>query len=58
VRDENGLLLNVIALDIVDGRVETVRSVINPQKLRHLGPLLDPRMLLRAGSGELSADVP
>ena len=45
VRDQHGLLLNVFSLDIVDGQVQTVRSVINPDKLRHLGPLLDPRTL-------------
>lgn len=46
VRDQRGLLLNVLSLDIADGQVQTVRSIINPDKLRHLGPLLDPRALL------------
>ena len=32
-------LINVISLDIADGAVQTVRSVINPDKLAHLGPL-------------------
>jgi RNA polymerase sigma-70 factor, ECF subfamily len=27
--------------------VQTVRSIINPDKLRHLGPLADVRALLR-----------
>jgi RNA polymerase sigma-70 factor (ECF subfamily) len=48
VRDAEGNLLNVLALDIVDRRVQTVRSIINPDKLQHLGPLLDPRALLRS----------
>jgi RNA polymerase sigma-70 factor (ECF subfamily) len=48
VRDAEGNLLNVLALDIVDQRIQTVRSIINPDKLHHLGPLLDPRALLRA----------
>ena len=34
-------LVNVIALDLVDGRVQAVRSVVNPDKLAHLGPLSD-----------------
>ena len=34
-------LTNVFVLDIADGQVQTVRSVINPDKLRHLGPLAD-----------------
>ena len=36
--DAEGLLLNVLALDVVDGKVEAVRSVVNDDKLRHLGP--------------------
>ena len=39
--DPAGLLINVFVLDIADGQVRTVRSVINPDKLRHLGPLAD-----------------
>ena len=37
--DPRGRLVNVISLDITDGAVQTVRSVINPDKLAHLGPL-------------------
>ena len=44
-RDPDGNLTNVFVLDIADGQVRTVRSVINPEKLRHLGPLADvPRL--------------
>ena len=39
--DPAGRLLGVLALDIADGRVQTVRSIINPDKLRHLGPVGD-----------------
>jgi RNA polymerase sigma-70 factor, ECF subfamily len=35
----------VLALDVRDDRVVAVRSVINPDKLRHLGPLVDPTEL-------------
>ena len=41
VADPGGRLINVFVLDIADGQVQTVRSVINPGKLRHLGPLAD-----------------
>jgi RNA polymerase sigma-70 factor (ECF subfamily) len=34
-------------LDIADGFVQTIRSVINPDKLRHLGPVADVRALIR-----------
>jgi RNA polymerase sigma-70 factor (ECF subfamily) len=37
--DPGGWLVNVIGLDIADGAVRAVRSVINPDKLAHLGPL-------------------
>ncbi len=39
--DPDGRLINVFVLDIADGQVQTVRSVINPDKLHHLGPLAD-----------------
>jgi RNA polymerase sigma-70 factor, ECF subfamily len=41
VRNQRGELINVFTLDIADGQVQTVRSVINPDKLRHLGPVAD-----------------
>jgi RNA polymerase sigma-70 factor, ECF subfamily len=46
-RDPDGNLTNVFVLDIADGQVRTVRSVINPEKLRHLGPLADVLRLRR-----------
>jgi RNA polymerase sigma-70 factor (ECF subfamily) len=38
--------VGVLAVDIADGRVQTVRSIINPDKLRHLGPVGDLTALL------------
>jgi RNA polymerase sigma-70 factor, ECF subfamily len=46
--DADGRLINVMALDVVDGAVQTVRSIINPEKLGHLGETADVRTLLRA----------
>jgi RNA polymerase sigma-70 factor (ECF subfamily) len=48
VVDGEGRIVNVFALDIVDGVVQTIRSVINPDKLRHLGPVADVEGMLRA----------
>jgi RNA polymerase sigma-70 factor, ECF subfamily len=48
VRDGTGALVNVFAFDIVDGIVQKIRSVLNPAKLAHLGPLADVRALQRA----------
>jgi RNA polymerase sigma-70 factor (ECF subfamily) len=47
--DPAGRLVGVLALDIADGRVQTVRSIINPDKLRHLGPVGDLTALLGGG---------
>jgi RNA polymerase sigma-70 factor (ECF subfamily) len=51
VRDADGRLVNVFVLDVVNGAVQTVRSVINPDKLHHLGELADVRALLRRSGG-------
>jgi RNA polymerase sigma-70 factor (TIGR02957 family) len=41
VRDPRGLVLFVMALDVLDGQIQTIRSMINPDKLTHLGPVAD-----------------
>ena len=43
VIDLSGRLLSVLTLEIADGAVQTVRGIVNPDKLRHLGPLADIR---------------
>ncbi|MEW1565688.1 MULTISPECIES: RNA polymerase sigma-70 factor [unclassified Streptomyces] len=40
-RTRDGDVLHTMALDVVDGRILTIRSVINPDKLGHLGPVAD-----------------
>lgn len=50
VRDPDGRLVNVFVIDVVDGGVQTVRSVINPEKLGHLDELADVREVLRRSS--------
>ena len=39
--DAAGRVVSVVALDIAGGLVQTVRSVVNPDKLQHLGPTSD-----------------
>src|SRR3984957_16578138 len=39
--DAQDRVINVFALDIADGMVQAIRSVINPDKLHHLGPVSD-----------------
>jgi RNA polymerase sigma-70 factor (TIGR02957 family) len=38
VLDREGRLINVLALDVADGQIQAIRSIVNPDKLRHLGP--------------------
>jgi RNA polymerase sigma-70 factor (ECF subfamily) len=47
ILDGEGKLLSVMTLDIADGRVQGIRSVVNPDKLRHIGPVADVAALLR-----------
>ena len=46
-RDADGRVINVMVLDVLDGRVQVIRSVINPDKLHHLGPVADAWALMR-----------
>jgi RNA polymerase sigma-70 factor (ECF subfamily) len=39
--DAEGRVVNVFALEIADGTVQAIRSVVNPDKLGHLGPVSD-----------------
>jgi RNA polymerase sigma-70 factor (ECF subfamily) len=39
--DQAGGLISVLSLDIADGLMQTVHSIVNPDKLRHLGPISD-----------------
>ncbi|MHA6617549.1 RNA polymerase sigma-70 factor [Pseudonocardia sp. DLS-67] len=45
--DPDGQITNVFVIDVADGAVQTIRSVINPDKLQHLGPVADVRALMR-----------
>ncbi|WP_329536186.1 RNA polymerase sigma-70 factor [Streptomyces sp. NBC_01450] len=47
-RDPDGRVLNTWTLDILDGRIQTIRTVSNPDKLGHVGPVADAWAVLRA----------
>jgi RNA polymerase sigma factor (sigma-70 family) len=49
--DGEGRVLGVMALTIVDGVIQSVDGVVNPDKLRHLGEVGDLLSLGRGGSG-------
>ncbi|MGW1531213.1 RNA polymerase sigma-70 factor [Streptomyces aureus] len=40
-RAPDGRILHTLALDVLDGRIQAIRSVLNPDKLGHLGPVAD-----------------
>jgi RNA polymerase sigma-70 factor (ECF subfamily) len=40
-RDRDGKVLHTLALDVLDGQIQTIRTVINPDKLGHLGLVAD-----------------
>jgi RNA polymerase sigma-70 factor (ECF subfamily) len=44
--DPDDRLIGVMALDIADGQVQALASIVNPEKLAHLGPVSDIRALL------------
>lgn len=45
LRDRGGRVLAVVTVDVVEGRIQTIRAVVNPDKLAHLGPVADARDL-------------
>jgi RNA polymerase sigma-70 factor (TIGR02957 family) len=45
--DRQGRLAGVMILDIADGQIQTVSAIVNPDKLRHLGPVSDLGTLQR-----------
>jgi RNA polymerase sigma-70 factor (ECF subfamily) len=45
--DGEGNVISVMSLDIADGRVQGIRSIVNPDKLHHVGPVADWVALLK-----------
>ena len=48
LRDRDGNVAGTMTLDVLGGRIQTIRAVVNPDKLRHLGPLADSWAMQRA----------
>jgi RNA polymerase sigma-70 factor (ECF subfamily) len=46
--DDQERILGVWALEIADGEIVGVRSIVNPDKLAHLGPVGDAVAILRS----------
>jgi RNA polymerase sigma-70 factor, ECF subfamily len=41
-------LIAVMALDIVEGQITSINSIVNPDKLADIGPVADLNSLLRS----------
>ena len=48
--DPQERLIGVVALDIARGQIRSINSIVNPDKLTHLGPLGDLTSVLRSAS--------
>jgi RNA polymerase sigma-70 factor (ECF subfamily) len=46
----DGKVLSVMTLDVVEGRIQAIRAVVNPDKLGHVGPVADIWALSRAAA--------
>jgi RNA polymerase sigma-70 factor (ECF subfamily) len=46
-RDRDGKVVNTWTLDIADGQVQAIRTVLNPDKLAHVGPVADAWAVVR-----------
>ena len=46
-RDRDGRVVNTLALEMLDGRIQAIRAVINPDKLGHVGPVADAWVVIR-----------
>jgi RNA polymerase sigma-70 factor, ECF subfamily len=46
--DSEGRIGSVMSVDVADGVIQTIRGIINPDKLAHLGPVADVRAMLQS----------
>jgi RNA polymerase sigma-70 factor (TIGR02957 family) len=44
--DADERLINVMSLDVAEGQIQGIRSIVNPDKLQHLGPVADVNALM------------
>jgi RNA polymerase sigma-70 factor (TIGR02957 family) len=51
ILDAQQRLLGVLALDMSEGQIASIWSIVNPEKLSHLGPVGDFGSLLRSAAG-------
>ena len=49
-RDREGRVLNTWTVDVLDGRIQAIRTVLNPEKLGHVRPVADAYAVLHEAS--------
>ena len=47
LRDRGGKVVGTMTLEVLGGRIQTIRSVTSPDKLGHLGPVADAWAIAR-----------
>ena len=47
IRDRDGKVVGTLTLDVLGGRIQTIRAVANPDKLGHMGPVADAWAIAR-----------
>jgi RNA polymerase sigma-70 factor, ECF subfamily len=47
VRDRDGKVAGTLTLDVLDGQIQTIRALANPDKLGHVGPVADAWAIAR-----------
>jgi RNA polymerase sigma-70 factor (ECF subfamily) len=47
LRDRDGKVVGTLTLDVLDGQIQTIRAMANPDKLGHLGPVADAWAIAR-----------
>jgi RNA polymerase sigma-70 factor (ECF subfamily) len=60
LRDRHDQVVSTLTLEMLGGRIQAIRSVVNPDKLQHLGPVADAWALQREfkQARQLGADHP
>jgi RNA polymerase sigma-70 factor (ECF subfamily) len=47
VHDRDGKIINTVSVDVLGGQIQTIRFMLSPDKLAHLGPVADPWAIAR-----------
>jgi RNA polymerase sigma-70 factor (ECF subfamily) len=47
VRDRDGKIITTFTVDMLSGQIQTIRFMLSPDKLAHLGPVADPWAIAR-----------